>query len=276
MTPIEKYNDIFVKREDLCFDPPAPPFSKCRGIIKHLEKLKQQGIETVGYTETSISMAGWGLAWACHLLSMKAVIFDPQYKTKQELLDYHRTKWKEFKAETIPIQAGRAKVNWYLSKKILEKEYGKSAKMLPLGLPLQETINETAKELVITLQSMEEIINTIVVCVGSGTICAGIIKGLNYFVNYPAKVYGIMSRDGNLKLKKKIVLQKAGIMGKGFFGKNIKLEIINEGWNYSDKSNFDCPFPCHPYYDLKAWEFTMKKVFQLETPVLFWNIGRLK
>jgi hypothetical protein len=36
----------------------------------------------------------------------------------------------------------------------------------------------------------------------------------------------------------------------------------------------DPPFPCNPYYDLKAWEWLMKNKGQLEEPILFWNIGQ--
>ena len=90
MTPIEVYNDIYVKRDDLCFEYPAPPFSKCRGLLMHLAKLKKQGYKYIGYTETSISMAGWGVAWACQELGLTAIIFDPQYKDTPEVLKYHR------------------------------------------------------------------------------------------------------------------------------------------------------------------------------------------
>ena len=93
-TEVEKYQigkyPVLVKREDLAVKKPAPPFSKVRGIIPALQKLKKQGYTTIGYTESSISMAGWGLVWACEQLGLKAVIFDPQYKKTPSLLKYHR------------------------------------------------------------------------------------------------------------------------------------------------------------------------------------------
>lgn len=64
-TPIELYNigntPIYVKREDMCAPEGAPPFSKIRGLMKVLKNLKAQGYTHIGYTETSVSMAGWGL-----------------------------------------------------------------------------------------------------------------------------------------------------------------------------------------------------------------------
>jgi hypothetical protein len=58
-TPIESYSfndkNIFVKREDLCVESPAPALAKLRGISKRLEKLKEQGITLVGVLDTRIS-----------------------------------------------------------------------------------------------------------------------------------------------------------------------------------------------------------------------------
>ena len=37
-TPVEEYDGIYVKREDLCAPEGAPPFSKIRGLVKHSRK----------------------------------------------------------------------------------------------------------------------------------------------------------------------------------------------------------------------------------------------
>ncbi len=83
-TPVESYKcqglSVLVKREDLCVKKHGPPFSKVRGIYDHLYALKKKGVTTIGYTETSISMAGWGLAWIGRCLGMRVVIYNPQYK----------------------------------------------------------------------------------------------------------------------------------------------------------------------------------------------------
>jgi hypothetical protein len=267
MTPIEHYKGIWVKRDDLCFDSPAPPFSKCRGVLKHLQQLKKEGFTNIGYTETSISMAGWGVTWACKQLGLNAILFDPRYKNTPEVLAYHRTKWKELGAIIIPIKAGMAKVNWHISKKILLAKYPKSI-LLPLGLPFEETIQATCDEFI---ESGLDLYKTLVVNVGSGTICAGIIRGM-VMENYTGKLIGVLGRTSDLTKKRKTILQKANIMEGGFFTP-IDLALIDEGWKYTEKSEQYCPFPCHPYYDLKAWEWLIKNKNNLSTPILFWNIG---
>lgn len=270
MTPVEKYGNIYVKRDDLCFAEPAPPFSKCRGLLLHLTKLKEQGYKYIGYTETSISMAGWGVAWACNELGLKAIIFDPQYKETPELLTYHRIQWKKFKATILPIKAGMAAVNINICKQWLKRDFPNNSIMLPLGLPFSETIEATSKELEKTLK--KKIFTSIVTCVGSGTIAAGILKGLSK-LSESTELYGIMTRSGDVEQKKTKILCKAGLYSDGLFQSKVKLVLVNPGWEYTQKSSVLCPFPCHPYYDLKAWEWLKKNEMNLNKPILFWNIG---
>lgn len=271
-TPIEIYNGIYVKREDLCARGNLPPFSKVRGVLEYMIKLQQKGITTVGYTETSISMAGIAVASIAKKLKMTAVIFDPQYKETPDILAYHRKQWAKFGATIIPIKAGMAKVNWYICKQILENNFDHSLH-LPLGLPFEETIESTAREVKITLKKYgTNIFPSVVTCVGSGTIAAGILKGLATD-DIPRRLYGVMTRSGNETIKKTKIHLKSGIQENGLFKSKIELIMINPKWEYTQKSLFSCPFPCHPYYDLKAWEWLIQNRMQLIEPILFWNIG---
>ena len=269
-TPIEYYKirgrEIAVKREDLCTQPPGPPFSKCRGLYAHLIKLRKQNINIVGYAESAISMAGWGVAWCCERLGMKAVIFDPQYinNTPANLI-YHRKQWNKFGAEIVPIPAGRTSVNYNIAKKMLKKEYENYAVMLPTGLRLPETIQETAKEWKRTMRKFQP--NVVVVCVGSGTICAGILKE-----NTKVKMFGILAYSSSIDKKLGDIYEKAEVMQGGLLGNNL-LTIINDDWEYAESSIISCPFPCHPYYDLKAWEWLVENLSDVKGRILFWNIG---
>lgn len=269
-TKIEKHGEIYVKREDLSCPSGGPPFSKVRGLIPYLMRIKDQGIQTVGYTETSVSMAGWGVSWACSLLGMKSVIFDPQYKVTPPLLRYHRNQWKRFCPDIIPIPAGRAKVNFYMSRKLLLSRYP-SSEMLPLGLILPETIEAVYSECKMpeTADLMDRIA-TIVVCIGSGTIGAGLLRA------FPKKsVIGVMSRTGSIARKRSDILKKANLSDGGFFGVKDFL-LIDPGWEYAERSRIQSPFPSHPWYDLKAWQWLMENLDLIKKPILFWNIGRVK
>ncbi len=276
-TPIEKYNvdgnDVFVKREDLCTQPPGPPFSKCRGLYAKLKKLKRKGITTVGYAESSISMAGWGVAWMAKELGMKAVIFDPQYVGKApDLLIKHRTKWKKFGADIVPVDAGRTKVNYYIGKKYLDennKYKNENTAMLPIGLRVPETVDATVEEWKRTMQSFKPDIT--IVPVGSGTIFAGIIKAAE---KDNGDLIGVMLYTGNKIKKFKNIYIKSGKFPGSLNPPKVNVKLVNPGWEYAQFSNVICPFPCHRYYDLKAWEWLIANIDDLNyKKILFWNIG---
>jgi hypothetical protein len=275
-----KGHTVYVKREDLCCSnhPYAPPFSKVRGLAEEMFKLASKGFKTVGYVETSVSMAGWGVAWLARQYELRPVIFDPQYvitpeRLKMEphlrLLMKHREMWRQFGAEVVSIKAGRAKVNYYIARKDYLKKFEKMT-FLPLGLPLSDTRKETAR--IAKKESEKRSYGTVVVNVGSGTICSGVVRG---FLDSGAQMIGVMGRTGSVDRKKVEILRRAGVFEKkkgGFFGFS-GFRLIDPGYQYTQPAEGSAPFPCHPFYDLKAWKWLEENIEDLEPPVLFWNIG---
>lgn len=266
-TPVDSYkiNDhkIYVKREDLSSSYPLPPFSKVRGIYSHLTKLYNNGVRNIGYVETQISMAGWGLAVACQDFGITLTIYAPKYKSQvNPVYTMHIKKWEQFNSEIVYIPAGRAKINFYIAKKLLRNKYGASAVLLPLGLPLDESIKETSEELLLT--GIENI-NTLVVSVGSGTICKGILLGISGMKNKPS-VVGVACRTGDMKRKKRNILSNTLSFGTVFSLKDM-------GYDYMDKETISAPFPCNPFYDRKAWKWLYDNLDNVSHPVMFWNIG---
>jgi 1-aminocyclopropane-1-carboxylate deaminase/D-cysteine desulfhydrase-like pyridoxal-dependent ACC family enzyme len=136
--------------------------------------------------------------------------------------------------------------------------------MLPLGLKFPETVVEVAKQAKLSdLQSFK----SIVVCVGSGMMCSGILRALPKGI----RLYGIMVKRVEasklLEMKGEIIRNA----GPGCLLSNFVL--INSGYHYEQAARCACPFPCHPIYDLKAWEWLSKNIEKLEPPILFWNVG---
>ncbi len=277
-TPVERYaisqGVVWVKREDLCTPPGMPPFSKLRGLCEYLNKRYRQGLRTVGYVETSISMAGWGVAAVANQLGMRCVIFDPQYKSSDrsdlKVLERHRAEWKLAHADIRQIQAGRAKVNWYQSKTIFENEFP-DGELLPLGIPLKETISETAAE---WRKTMETFVPACTICcVGSGTIFSGLLQGWR---DGEGVLIGVMSRKGSVPIMEEKCRNRSERFGLLSPASGIPLmKIIDPDWEYTKPAETSCPFPCHPYYDLKAWLWLKQNLGELPKPILFWNIGSL-
>jgi len=51
------------------------------------------------------------------------------------------------------------------------------------------------------------------------------------------------------------------------------VKLIPATLPYDATPDFDCPFPSHPNYDLKAWQLLCKNLRRFREPILFWNIG---
>jgi hypothetical protein len=223
---------------------------------------------------------------------MEAVIFDPQYKVTPETLSYHREQWKQFNPTIHPIPAGRAKVGWYQSKKILLEEYDANGVMLPLGLPFQESIVATCLEMKETLKSTNLTFRTVVSCIGSGTMFAGLWNGIELStaerigalksigITYnPPKIdlYGVLTRTGSVEHKKEVIQKKAMLQTDGFWKSFTNIHLIDPGWEYTQRYDaywpLEIPFPCNPFYDAKAWEWLIRNKADLKEPILFWNIG---
>ena len=276
-TPIEPhlYRGLlyYVKREDLCMvDKNAPPFAKPRGLYPRMVDLKTKGIETVGYMETAVSMAAWAISYFAHLLDMKAVIYMPNYKDGLRLEQERQVaKWQLWGAKIELLDnPNRLQINYYRARKHLKENY-KNAVMLEHGIPLQETIIEVSNQ--VALVPPELLGGTIVSCIGSGVMVAGVLRGLHkHFPRTSNDIKGILVAPKNVVLKRNEIIKRAGIQIGGLTDHN-SLQIIDAGYQYTDKEECSCPFPCNPYYDRKAFKWMMLNLKKLKPPVLFWSIG---
>lgn len=260
---------VSVKREDLSTPPPGPPFSKIRGLREHLVSLSARGIEDVGYMETSISMAGWGIAYLCSQLRMRATIYYPRYKGGlRHNQGWMMEKWQDFGATIVPLdKPNMQSVNFNRARKMF-KQIRPGGIFLPLGLPLSETVDIMAREVVEGCDH-DDLSGSIVCCVGSGTMLAGILRGVASLHLSPA-IFGILVAQKNSARMLEKVIDRAGILR---IGALLKLNIVDAGYEYTTPENYPCRFPCNRYYDRKAWRWLAENVDHLERPVLFWNIG---
>lgn len=266
-TPIIRYGEIDVKREDLCVvqepgDLELPRLAKLRGADRLLRSLKEKGIENIGVFDTRVSKAGWGVAALCNKLGLNCYCYFPLLKGN--LIEKQQGMANAWGAKLKKLKGGRTAILYYRAKKDIEKL--PNSYMLPLGLVCVETVQavaEVAKEL--------PKYGTIVVCTGTGTILAGIVAGLHEG-NLPKRVIGVSCGMSVKKQLKRILglLEQVGYtkIPESF---EIKLEMSDR--DYYEPDNIETPFPSHPYYDKKAWRWLLAHEQSLEKPILFWNIG---
>jgi hypothetical protein len=263
---------IWVKREDSCFLPVA--FSKMRGVLAHLKTIKSQYI---GVLDTFHSKAGWGVSCAGKVLGKNVVVFYPEYKDESGLRVFQKM-CKKNGAELISLTAGRSCVLYHQSKKILREKY-KNSYMMPNALKLAESVEENCRE-TFEFTPKHLVHDTIlVISISSGTVATGVLKGFALM----ASTNEVYLHMGYSRSKKAIGQKIMNSLEPDLWGNvppcRMKINFIDENYSYKDKANIyglsNPPFPCNPYYDLKAWAWLMKNINKLDQTknILFWNIG---
>jgi hypothetical protein len=263
-TPVEHYPQfgLHVKREDLSC-PPGPHFSKTRGVYAHVATRPEK---TIGVLDTNHSQGGWAVAQACRLLNKQCVVFYPVRVSE----DWGSLKLQQLEAQLLnavmmPLKAGRSAVLYHQAKKELAKGWG-DFYMMPNALKLPEMVTETAAEAVRT-KGLNKF-KTIIVSASSGTIAAGVRRGLEQSGGYSGRFVvhqGYTRPVGAIR----------GYMEKMAGMQMPDVELVDEGYGYADEAAHGSspPFPCNRFYDLKAFRWWLRQGYKEHGEALLWNIG---
>jgi hypothetical protein len=219
-----------------------------------------------GVVDSVHSKAGWGVSYICNQLQIPCTVFYPHMKAEEEgYLRPFQKKCREFGAELIPIPATKSSVLFYKARRIFNEKYPQGY-LFPNGLKLEETIMATSMET--RCHTPSDLITkdaTWVISVSSGTIAAGVARGLDY-LSFPGSLILHMGFSRAPKQLEEHIYSWC-------VNSRFKLKIVDEGYEYKDFVTVDVPFPCNPYYDRKAWKWLTENIDKLTDPIVFWNIG---
>jgi 1-aminocyclopropane-1-carboxylate deaminase/D-cysteine desulfhydrase-like pyridoxal-dependent ACC family enzyme len=260
-TPIEQYyisgRTVYVKRDDLYGKYPAPPLGKLRGLRVLLDKFYKNSVRVIACWDTRVSKLGQGLsALAVNYKNLKTIVSYP-VKKGEGVPEAIRIA-KELGAEVYPIRGNHVSICYSQVKKYVELLGGE---ILPFGLECIESVNAVAKEARSVPNSYIKD-GTLILCCGSGVTLSGLLIGLNCA---PKKIIGISSGRS--------IKSIARCLKKYVKYLPTSLNLQEPLMPYYEKSKSPCPFPCHPNYDLKAWEYLLNNIENLDDPIFFWNVG---
>lgn len=277
-TPVEDYLDrygLLVKREDLSCD--GPRFSKTRGVLAHVRSRPEK---VIGVLDTAHSQGGWAVARACAELGKECHLWYPVYKGDSGFLRPQQREAGSLGAILHPLPAGRSAVLYHRAKKELKEVGwtgdGADVYMMPNALKLPETVDETAAEVERTFQNSAHYwwslfdFDNVLVSASSGTIAAGVARGL-----------GRVEWRGNLivhlgysRPPEAVATYVEKMSGSDFSG-GVWGVLVDEGYAYKDvaRDGETPPWPCNPWYDLKAFRWWMREGRTEYGTALLWNVG---
>jgi hypothetical protein len=285
-TPLEDHLEeagLLVKREDLSCPPPGPPFSKTRGVLAHITKRYKDGARVFGALDTFHSQAGHAVAYACRLVGAQCINYFPVYKREQDHtfpapwpmeLRPPQLRSQELGATLVGLQAGRSALLYHSAKRDAEAQGGY---MMPNALKLPETVEETAAEVVRTFELADraqfEVLRSSpwLISASSATIASGVIKGLAQIMPKRPPILLHMGYSRSSETVRDYIAKR--IAPDTGFAPDVT--IIDEGYAYADqaKAGPTPPWPCNPYYDLKALRWWLREGRERYGRAVFWNIG---
>jgi hypothetical protein len=179
-------------------------------------------------------------------------------------------------ATLYPLLAGRSAILYHQARKITEAAGGY---LMPNALRLGESVEETAEEVVRTIRSPTDVKAAMravnmpwIVSVSSGTIAAGVIRGLERCCETVPPIILHLGYDRSETTLLDYVTEKSGV--RLSYGKDIL--FINEGYAYADVARgpaLDLPFPANPHYDRKLVAWWIREGRERYGQAVFWLIG---
>lgn len=260
-TPIEEYRwnrrRIFVKRDDLCCVPPAPPLGKLRGLDRLARRYVAEGAKTIGCWDTRVSKLGQGIAAVARRFEgVNTIVCYPRLKNGP--VPDSIKKAEELGAEIVSMRGNHVSICFAQASKIVAERGGV---MIPFGMECPESVAAIAAE----AHSVPSAVldkGTVVLSCGSAVTLSGVLQG---FDPMPRQVIGVSSGRSLAKLRQCIRRYLGGVPA--------NVTLVPAIMPYDSAPAQECPFPTHPHYDLKAWKFLVDNLRSLTPPVLFWNIG---
>lgn len=260
---------VLVVRDDLCSPFPGPNFSKIRGIYEHLRRKAEDGVRVVVSQDTSISRCGWAVSYVCHELGLTHYNICAVKAKAGRPVNFYQRMSQRWGGKLVPVKGTFTSAMRAIALRVL-RDQGVHGYMIPNGLSVPETLHEHAA----IIRGMDRAMfgGTVVVCVSSGTICAGILYGLGAAGLGPQLVGITSSAFHNRGEKIHRLVKDAVQVGARMTGAP-SLRILDAGYRYTEMETEPCPFPCDRYLDRKTWAWIGKNVLSLPQPVVFWNIG---
>lgn len=245
LTPVEEYDGIWLKRDDL-FDHNGCFGGKVRSCIILATKAKNKGIKGLTTAVARDSPQGKIVATVAKSLGLECRCHIPKVKNLDERI---------IAAQKLGavLVAHQPCYNTALRAWSIEDAQKLGWFDIPFGMESREAINCTADQ----VQNIPRSVKRVVISIGSGISAAGLLSGLKRFrLNIP--ILGV-----SVGANREKILDKWAP-----FGWRNTTKLVHSGLDYHDKIKASVgPIEMDEVYEAKA-------VSYLEKGDLFWIVGR--
>ena len=264
-TPLELYHikgrEVWVKRDDLMGDGTnLPPWGKIGGVYELVKKYVDPS-KPLTHLSVDGSWTAWVLSAICEDLGIEFYASYPDStKISQEYLGLIKEMFP--KTHLNPIKPNMMKI-MYNSLRAQAKQKG--WQMLPYAFDHPFYRNYLKER----IQPYNHFKN-LVVSSGSGVTLSGLMMGYydeelkEFFVKTDKKVWTTcVSSESSIKK----MLRKSGVG-------HLPISIRKSEYLFENRmEDYDVPFPCNQFWDIKQWHWLEQNIDKLKGDILFWNIG---
>ena len=249
-TPIEEYNNVWVKRDDLLNgdNSQLPPWGKIEPVRRILLDCKKD--VPISCLSVRGSYTGWCLSVLGKMYDLDIKVSFPNSKNypKKDL-----DRIESNGAELVPIKPNMTSIVFNKHKSISKE---KGWQQFPYGFdsPLYHDYFEER------VKSINDKFDNLVVSAGSGVSSIGLIKG---FCNDNKKKVYIITVSSISTIEK--ILKKHEIETE-----NVIIHQADYKF-YDEMESYSTPFPCNSLWDKKAYNWIQMNPLPGKT--LFWNLG---
>lgn len=251
---------VNVVRGDRIYNSPLPHHLKMGALNKVVADAKASGRHTIGAFCTKHGTWPFGLPHLAESHGMNSIVCFPATKWEQiphQLLESNYDGYKLIH-ETRLLKPNMVNVNQSQAKKYIMEE--NDGVYIPFGCNTPKAVETLSYQLKLPVDD----VGTLIVPSGSGVTLAAAIMAIHRYKTNVKQIVAVAAHAPRINDIAKTIMEHVQ------FPKQLRFIDL---YKYDEIPPIECPWPVHPRYELKAFDWLEMSIKRLPRPIWFLNIG---